>query len=70
MDYLSWIDHLRACGIVSMQVRQQFAHMLRDGRPATRTQVLVFCNRMKKEYPEMWVAYRAKRRILEGVKVQ
>jgi hypothetical protein len=69
MNYLGWIDYLRHRGVVSLDTRQSLAHMLRHERPAVRAQGIVFCNRMKQEHPDLWIAYRAKRRIIEGVTI-
>lgn len=64
MDYLGWIDDLRLRGKLSLAVRQDIAHMLRSEQPSVRANGLAFCNRMKHEHPDLWVAYQAKRRVL------
>jgi len=38
--------------------------MFGSGRPSVRAQAIAFCNRMKQEHPDLWIAYQAKRRIL------
>lgn len=67
MDHLGWIDYLRRRGVVSLEHRQDLAHMLRSEISAVRAQGLVFCKRMKHEHPDLWIAYRAAKRIFSGV---
>jgi len=64
MDYLGWIDDLRIRGLISVDERQAIAHMLRSEQPSVVTQGLVFCNRMKTSHPDLWIAFKAKQRVL------
>lgn len=63
-DYFEWIDDLRIRGLISVDERQAIAHMLRSERASVVTQGLVVCKRMRNEHPDLWLAFKAKQRIL------
>ena len=69
MDYIDWVDYLRRRGLLSLEDRQGIVHMLRSLRPSVRAQGLAYCNRMICEHHDLWITYRAVKRIIEGVKI-
>lgn len=72
MDYVryrEWLQFLRDSKVISSEQYMDLVIILENRRMAVHQQALAFCNRMKDEHPELWIAYRAKLRILEGVKI-
>ena len=64
MDDMEWIDDLRIRGLLSLGQRQAIVHMLVSELSSVRAQGFAFCDRMRAKYPQLWIAYQAKRRVL------
>ena len=62
--YLEWFDELRLRGVIDMNLRQHLAHLLRSDQPSVRANAFAFGTKMKQKYPEMWVVFVTKKRIL------
>ena len=59
-----WIDYLRIQGLVSMGQRQELLHMHRSHLPSVSNKAIAFANRMRTEHPDLWIAFKAKQRVL------
>jgi hypothetical protein len=68
ISHLEWLDYLRQRGLVSLKVRQEIAHDLRDERPYMRMQAIIFLASTQQQHSDLWVAYRTKMRLLGRLK--
>jgi hypothetical protein len=59
-----WLDYLRDCKVIDHGQWLNLRTMLDHRLTSVHTKAMVFASRMRDTHPELWVPFKAKRRIL------
>ena len=68
-DYREWLKYLLDTGVIPFTVYGDMLILLENRKQSVHTQAIQFLRRMAQEKPDVYTSFRAKKRILEGVKI-